>query len=279
MFDELKKKLIAMKNKKIAVIGAGNMGGALMAGWIRSGEIAPENITAVDLIAEVLDQRRRELGVQVAGDAREVVGHQDIVVLGVKPQFWKQTVVGFRDLLHGDQVIISFMAGVRIAALEAELGSLPVIRAMPNVLAQVGAAGSGICAGAHVGEDHLSLALSLFNAVGAAVVVSESQMDAVTGLAGSGPAYVYAVIDALADGGVRSGLSKDMALTLATQTVLGAARMVAESGDHPAILKDQVTSAGGTTIAGLHALEQGGLRAALMDAVLAATERSSVLGE
>ncbi len=279
MFDEVKKKLIAMKNKKIAVIGAGNMGGALMAGWIRSGEIAPENITAVDLIAEVLDQRRRELGVQVAGDAREVVGHQDIVVLGVKPQFWKQTVVGFRDLLHGDQVIISFMAGVRIAALEAELGSLPIIRAMPNVLAQVGAAGSGICAGAHVGEDHLSLALSLFNAVGAAVVVSESQMDAVTGLAGSGPAYVYAVIDALADGGVRSGLSKDMALTLATQTVLGAARMVAESGDHPAILKDQVTSAGGTTIAGLHALEQGGLRAALMDAVLAATERSSVLGE
>lgn len=279
MFDEVKKKLIAMNNKKIAVIGAGNMGGALMAGWIRSGEIAPEDITAVDLIAEVLDQRRRELGVQVAGDAREVVGHQDIVVLGVKPQFWKQTVVGFRDLLHGDQVIISFMAGVRIAALEAELGSLPVIRAMPNVLAQVGAAGSGICAGAHVGEDHLSLALSLFNAVGAAVVVSESQMDAVTGLAGSGPAYVYAVIDALADGGVRSGLSKDMALTLATQTVLGAARMVAESGDHPAILKDQVTSAGGTTIAGLHALEQGGLRAALMDAVLAATERSSVLGE
>ena len=267
-----------MINKKIAVIGAGNMGGALMAGWIRSGEIAPENITAVDLIAEVLDQRKRELGVHVAADAREVVGHQDIVVLGVKPQFWKQTIEGFRDLLRGDQVIISFMAGVRIAALEAELGSLPVIRAMPNVLAQVGAAGSGVCGGAHVGEEQLNLALSLFNAVGAAVVVSESQMDAVTGLAGSGPAYVYAVIDALADGGVRSGLSKDMALTLATQTVLGAARMVAESGEHPAILKDQVTSAGGTTIAGLHALEQGGLRAALMDAVLAATERSSALG-
>ena len=268
-----------MKNKKIAVIGAGNMGGALMAGWIRSGEIAPENITAVDLIAEVLDQRRRELGVQVAGDARDVVGHQDIVVLGVKPQFWKQTVMSFRDLLHGDQVIISFMAGVRIAALEAELGALPVIRVMPNILALVGAAGSGVCAGTHASEDQLGLVLSLFNAVGAAVVVSESQMDAVTGLAGSGPAYVYAVIDALADGGVRSGLSKDMALTLAIQTVLGAARMVAESGEHPAILKDQVTSAGGTTIAGLHALEQGGLRAALMDAVWAATERSSVLGE
>ena len=268
-----------MKNKKIAVIGAGNMGGALMAGWIRSGQIAPENITAVDLIAEVLAQRKRELGVCVATDAREVVGDQDVVALGVKPQSWEQSVMGFRDLLHSDQVIISFMAGVRIAALEAVIGPLPIIRAMPNLLAQVGAAGSGVCAGAHAGGDHLRSALSLFNAVGSAVVVSESQMDAVTGLAGSGPGYVYAIIDALADGGVRSGLSKDVALTLATQTVLGAALVVAESGDHPARLKDRVASAGGTTIAGLHALEQGGMRAALMDAVLAATERSKALGE
>ena len=265
--------------KKIAVIGAGNMGGALMAGWIRSGQVAPENITAIDLVAEVLAQRKREFGVHVAADARGVVGEQDVVVLGVKPQSWQQTVAGFRDLLCEEQVIVSFMAGVRIGALEAELGSLPVIRAMPNILAQVGAAGSGVCAGTHASEDHMHLALDLFNAVGAAVVVSESQMDAVTGLAGSGPGYVYTVIDALADGGVRSGLTKEMALTLATQTVLGAARMVAESGEHPAVLKDRVTSAGGTTIAGLHALEQGGARAALMDAVWAATERSSALGE
>ncbi len=268
-----------MTNEKIAVIGAGNMGGALMTGWIRSGQIAPENITAVDLVAEVLDQRKRELGVRVAADAREVVGQQDIVVLGVKPQSWKQTVAGFRDLLHRDQVIISFMAGVQIAALEAELGALPVIRAMPNLLAQVNAAGSGVCAGTHVGDDHLRLALALFDTVGAGIVVSESQMDAVTGLAGSGPGYVYAIIDALADGGVRSGLSKDMALTLATQTVLGAALMVAETGEHPAILKDRVASAGGTTIAGLHALEQRGMRAALMEAVWAATERSRALGQ
>ena len=268
-----------MKNKKIAVIGAGNMGGALMTGWIRSGQVAGENVMAVDLVPELLEQRKRELGVQVASDARDVVADQDVVVIGVKPQYWKTTVSGFKDLLHKDQVIISFMAGVQIGALEAEIGALPVVRVMPNILAQVGSAGSGVCAGTHADDAHLQLALDLLNAVGAAVVVSETQMDAVTGLAGSGPAYVYAIIDALADGGVRAGLPKDMALTLATQTVLGAAQMVAESGEHPAILKDRVTSAGGTTIAGLHALEQGGLRAALMDAVLAAAQRSEALGK
>ena len=278
MFNNNRKRM-AMKNKKIAVIGAGNMGGALMAGWIRSKQIAPENITAVDLIADLVAQRKRELGVCIATDAREVIEHQDIVALGIKPQAWEQSVSGFRDLLRADQLIISFMAGVRIAALEAALGPLPIIRAMPNLLAQICAAGSGLCAGTHAGDDHLRLALALFNAVGTAVVVTEAQMDAITGLAGSGPGYVYAIIDALADGGVRSGLSKDMALALATQTVLGAALMVVESGDHPALLKDRVTSPGGTTIAGLHALERGGMRAALMDAVLAATERSKALGE
>ncbi|MDP6039339.1 MAG: pyrroline-5-carboxylate reductase [Candidatus Latescibacteria bacterium] len=268
-----------MKNKKIAVIGAGNMGGALMTGWMRSGQIAAENITAVDLVPELLEQRKSELGIQVASDARDVVADQDVVVMGVKPQYWKATVSNFKDLLHKDQLVISFMAGVQIGALEAEMGALPVVRVMPNILAQVSAAGSGVCAGTHADEGHLQLVLDLLNTVGAAVVVSEIQMDAVTGLAGSGPAYVYAIIDALADGGVRAGLPKDMALTLATQTVLGAARMVAESGEHPAVLKDRVTSAGGTTIAGLHALEKGGLRAALMDAVLAATERSEALGK
>jgi len=268
-----------MKNKKIAVIGAGNMGGALMTGWIRSGEISPDQITAVDVVPELLAQRKDELGIHAASDVREIITLQDVVVLGVKPQYWQQTVVGFQDLLHSDQLVISFMAGVQIGALEEKLGSLPVVRVMPNILALVGAAGSGVCAGSSASEDHLQLALSLFNAVGTAVVVAEAQMDAVTGLAGSGPAYVYAVIDALADGGVRAGLPKDMALVLATQTVLGAAQMVLESGEHPAVLKDRVTSAGGTTIAGLHALEQGCLRAALMDAVVAATDRSESLGK
>ena len=268
-----------MKNKKITVIGVGNMGGALMTGWIRSGKITPDQITAVDVVPELLAQRKSELGIHTASDAREVIAQQDVVALGVKPQYWKSTVAGFRDLLHKDQLVISFMAGVQIEALEAELGAVSVVRVMPNILAQVGAAGCGVCAGTQVDENHLALALSLFNAVGAADVVSEAQMDSVTGLAVSGPDYVYAIIDALADGGVRCGLPKDMALRFAAQTVLGAARMVTESGEHPAVLKDQVTSPGGTTIAGLHALEQGGLRAALMDAVLAATERSEALGK
>lgn len=267
-----------MNKLKIAVIGAGNMGGALMAGWMRSGCIAPDCITAIDTVPELLEKRKKELGIQVCADVRQVVAGQDVVVLVLKPQVWKEVVAGFVDLLHPGQVVVSMMAGVRVSAMEAVLGPLPVVRVMPNILAQVGAAGLGVCVGSHVTPQQAQQVMDLLNAVGVAVPVSEAQMDAVTGLAGSGPAYVYAIIDALADGGVRAGLGKDVALKLAVQTVLGAARMVAESGEHPAVLKDRVTSPGGTTIAGLHALEQGGFRAALMDAVLAATRRSEELG-
>lgn len=264
---------------KIGVVGAGNMGGALMAGWIRSGHISPTAITAIDIVADLLAQRKEALGVQIATDVRSVIAEQDVIFLGVKPQYWRETVEGFKDLLHDGQLIVSFMAGVRIDALEAVLGDVPVIRMMPNILAQIGACGAGVCAGKQVSKDQLEVVLNLLNCVGTAVVVSESQMDAVTGVAGSGPAYVYAMIDALADGGVRVGLTKDDALKLAVQTVLGAAQMVQESGLHPAILKDRVTSAGGTTIAGLHALERSGVRAGLMDAVEAAARRSEELGK
>ena len=268
-----------IKNVNIAVIGAGNMGGALMTGWMRSGQIAPEQITAVDVVADLLAQRQTELGVRTSTDALSVIETQDVIFLGVKPQYWLTTVASFKAQLRPEQLVVSFMAGVRIEALEVELGTVPVIRMMPNILAQIGACGAGICAGKYASQDHLSLVLALLNLVGTAIVVNETQMDAVTGLAGSGPAYVYAMIDALADGGVRVGLPKDDALKLAVQTVLGAAQMVQESGLHPAVLKDRVTSAGGTTIAGLHALERGGVRAGLMDAVEAATRRSEELGK
>jgi pyrroline-5-carboxylate reductase len=270
---------VGIDNIKIAVIGAGNMGGALMTGWVRSGKIVPEQITAVDVVADLLTQRQQDLGVRISTEAQPVVAEQDVIFLGVKPQYWRATVAGFKDKLHKEQLVVSFMAGVRVQALEAELGDLPVVRMMPNILAQIGACGAGICTGEHATQPHLALVLELLNLVGTAVVVSEAQMDAVTGLAGSGPAYVYTMIDALADGGVRMGLPKEDALKLAAQTVLGAAQMVIESGLHPAVLKDRVTSAGGTTIAGLHALERGGLRAALMDAVEAATRRSEDLGK
>ena len=262
----------------LAVIGAGNMGGALMAGLMRSGCMTPDQITAVDPAADLLDVRRAELGIQVTSDARTGVVGRDVVVLAVKPQVWADVVSSFQDVLKPGQLLVSIMAGVRIDALERVLDGMPVVRVMPNILAQVGAGGAGICPGTHAKEEHLDAAMSLLNAVGTAIVVREDQMDAVTGLAGSGPAYVYTMIDALADGGVRMGLTKDAALSLAVQTVLGAARMVAESGDHPAVLKDRVASPGGTTIAGLHALERGGLRAILMEAVEAATLRSVELG-
>ena len=156
---------------------------------------------------------------------------------------------------------------------------MPVVRVMPQMLVRVGAAASGVCAGQHVTEAQIELVRALFDEVGSTVVVSETQMDAVTGLSGSGPAYVYTVIEALAAGGVLMGLSREDALQLAAQTVLGAARMVIESGQHPAILKDQITSPGGTTIAGLHKLEEKGLRDALISAVQAATQRSVELGK
>lgn len=269
---------MAIENLKIAVIGAGNMGGALMTGWVRSGKVSPKQITAVDVVADLLTKRKEDLGVFTSTDARSVVADQDVIFLGVKPQYWQSTVASFKDVLSSEQLIVSFMAGIGIGALEAELDGLPVVRMMPNILAQIGACGAGLCGGAHATAHHLDVVVSLLNLVGSAVVVTEGQMDAVTGLAGSGPAYVYTMIDALADGGVRVGLSKDDALKLAVQTVLGAAQMVQESGEHPAILKDRVTSAGGTTIAGLHALEKGGMRAAFMDAVEQATRRSQELG-
>ncbi len=268
-----------IKNVNIAVIGAGNMGGALMTGWVRSGQIVPEHITAVDVVADLLAQRQTELGVRTSTDALAVIEAQDVIFLGVKPQYWVSTVASLKARLRPEQLVVSFMAGVRIEALEAELGNVPVVRMMPNILAQIGACGAGVCAGKHASQEQLSLVLDLLNLVGTAIVVHEKQMDAVTGLAGSGPAYVYAMIDALADGGVRVGLPKEDALKLAVQTVLGAAQMVQESGLHPAVLKDRVTSAGGTTIAGLHALERGGVRAGLMDAVEAATRRSEELGK
>ncbi len=268
-----------MNGKKIAVIGAGNMGGALITGLVRSGEVNPEQITAVDLVESILEQHRVNLQVKISRDARGVVGDQDIVILGIKPQGWQPVAEGLKESLTSSQVIVSIMAGVQIASLEQVLGrDIPVVRVMPNLLAQVRSAGAAMCPGTCATETHLSVVREMLALVGDPIVVEESQMDAVTGLSGSGPAYVYSIIDALADGGVNVGLSKDAALKLATQTVLGAAKMVLESGEHPAVLKDRVTSAGGTTIAGLHTLEKGGFRATLMAAVEAATIRSSELG-
>ena len=267
-----------VENCKIGVLGAGNMGGALVAGLVRAGRIPPEHITAVDKFEPVL-QPLRQLGVHTDVELSAAVRDMDVVVIGLKPQDGVPLLGELASLLSSDQVLVSIMAGVDTAQLEEQLnGPCPVVRVMPQTLARLGGAASGACPGRHATQKHLDLVRAIFDQVGSTVVVKESQMDAVTGLSGSGPAYVYTVIEALTDGGVRVGLPRDVARTLAAQTVLGAAAMVLESGLHPAELRDQVTSPGGTTIAGLHALEDKGLRAALMDAVRAAAERSAELG-
>jgi pyrroline-5-carboxylate reductase len=264
---------------KIGLIGAGNMGGALVLGLVAAGRVAATHIAATDLFDRVL-QPLAELGVQTGGEIALAVRGRDVVILAIKPQMAASVLQEIAPILGGDQVLVSIMAGVGTASIEAQVGgAVPVVRVMPQMLAKVGAAASGICAGQHVTEAQIELVRALFEQVGSTVVVPESQMDAVTGLSGSGPAYVYTVIEALADGGVRMGLSRDNALQLAAQTVLGAARMVLESGLHPAVLKDQITSPGGTTIAGLHKLEEKGLRDALISAVQAATQRAVELGK
>ena len=265
--------------RKIAVIGAGNMGGAFITGMVRSGKIPPESITVVDLDAAVLSNHQALLGVRTCQQASQIVADQEVIVLALKPQIWQFALEEFKDKIHSGHLVVSMMAGVRLAAIEQALNiGCPVIRVMPNILAQVQASGSAMCAGTHAGEEHLQVARLLLETIGVAVTVREDQMDAVTGLSGSGPAYVYAMIDALADGGVKVGLSKEVALKLAVQTVLGAAKVVLESETHPAVLKDRVTSPGGTTIAGLHAMECSGFRAALMNGVEAAARRSEELG-
>ncbi len=254
------------------------MGGALIRGLVRAGGVPPEHIIAVDKFEPLLEPLR-QLGVHTDVELAAAVRDRDVVILGLKPQDGISLLGELASLLSGDQVLVSIMAGVTTAQLEAQLqGPCPVVRVMPQTLARLGSAASGACPGRHAEQAHLDLVRAIFDQVGNTVVVKESQMDAVTGLSGSGPAYVYTVIEALTDGGVSVGLPRDVARTLAAQTVMGAAAMVLDSGLHPAELKDQVTSPGGTTIAGLHVLEDKGLRAALMGAVQAATQRSAELG-
>ncbi|MCA9529028.1 MAG: pyrroline-5-carboxylate reductase [Myxococcales bacterium] len=263
----------------IAFMGAGNMAGALIEGLIRAGVASPGDIVA----SEPRDERRAELeaahGIRTSADNVEAVAGADVVVLSVKPQIIDDVLADLSEALTPDALVISIAAGVPLARLEAGLPpETRVIRTMPNTPALVGAGATALAGGTHATGDDLALARKLFDAVGITFVVGEGLIDAVSGLSGSGPAFVYLFIEALSDGGVEMGLPRATALALAAQTVRGAGAMALAPGAHPAQLKDQVTSPGGTTIAGVHALERGGLRAAVMDAVKAATERSRELG-
>jgi pyrroline-5-carboxylate reductase len=218
-------------------------------------------------------------GVRGGGNA-DVARESDVVVLCVKPQILDQVLRGISPDLSRDKLIVSIAAGVPIAAIERRLHPpMRVVRAMPNTPATVGAGATALALGEHATDADLATARTIFDSVGLTVVLEESQLDAVTGLSGSGPAYLFLIIEALADAGVKVGLSRRASLQLAAQTVLGSAKLLIESGQHPGMLKDGVTSPGGTAIAGLHTLEAGGLRNVLMNAVEAATRRSRELGE
>lgn len=264
--------------KNIAIIGAGQMAEAMLAGLQASQVTDPGLLFATDTSAERRDLVKRRFGIRVGSDNREAASWADVSLLAVKPQSLETVLQEMAPVLVG-KLVISIAAGVSVGRLARLVPSeVRIIRVMPNAPALVREGMSALALGPGVTEEDVRFARSLFEAVGRVLVVEERLMDVVTGLSGSGPAYVFMVIEAMADGGVKMGLPRAVAELLAAQTVLGAARMLLETGEHPARLKDRVASPGGTTIAGLHQLEQGGLRATLMAAVEAATKKSEELG-
>ncbi|UCE56612.1 MAG: pyrroline-5-carboxylate reductase [Desulfobacterales bacterium] len=270
-----------LNDKKIGIIGTGNMGEALISGLIVSGSSEPQNIICTDVRENKLEEIKKEYGVRTTADNLEAVAKSDIIVYAVKPQIIATVLKETAKKLDMSKLVISIAAGVPMAAIESCLNKdLRLIRVMPNIAASVKEAASAIAAGAHATQEDIDLAMAIFNSVGRSIFLKENYlMDAITGLSGSGPAYIFLIVDALADAGVKMGLSREDALFLSTQTVLGAAKLLMETQEHPGKLKDKVTSPGGTAIAGLATLEEGGLRTTLIHAVEAATNRSKELGE
>jgi pyrroline-5-carboxylate reductase len=268
-----------LTDKRIAIIGVGNMGLALMRGLIDSTAVPPDHITVHNRRSERTQALVEEYGVRAAESNSACVAGADIVLIAVKPQIFDKVLPEIRSSMP-DAFVLSVAAGITCAHIEAQLGpGTRVIRAMPNTPALIKQGAAAICAGAHATEADLDVAKAIMQEVCEVFVVDETHMDAVTGLSGSGPAYLMLIIEAFSDAGVRVGLSREIAQALAVQTIRGSAGLIQETKEHPGRLKDQVTSPGGTAIAGLHALEAGGLRTTIMNAVEAATKRARELGE
>lgn len=264
---------------RFAFIGGGNMAEALIKGLLSGLSVDSGRITATDVIPERRSYLEATYGVATSADNPQVVRDSDVVLLAVKPQVMGKVLEGIAPAMTPDKLVISIAAGITLQALEEALGAdNRVVRVMPNTPALVLSGAAGISPGRAATPQDVTLVEQIFGAVGRAMVVSDDMMDAVTGLSGSGPAFVFAFIEGLSDGGVLMGLSRQVSTVLAAQTVLGAAKMVLETGKHPGELKDMVTSPAGTTIAGMHALENGGLRGVMMETVRRATERSAALG-
>lgn len=264
----------------IGFLGAGKMATALAKGFIRAGLVTPKEVIASDINEAAGAAFAKQTGAKTTAANAEVAKFGSVLILAVKPDQVAGALAEIRDGLTEKQLVVSIAAGVTLAKLEAGLGSgARVIRVMPNTPALVGSSATAFALGKAATVADAEIATKLFSAVGVAFQVKESLLDAVTGLSGSGPAYVYLFIEALSDGGVAAGLPRDIATKLAAQTVLGAAQMVLETGQHPGALKDMVTSPGGTTIEGLHELEKGKLRGTVMSAVRAAADKSKKLGQ
>lgn len=265
--------------KRIALVGSGSMAEALIRGLLRGGEWTGTEIAASGPREERAADLRDRFGIEAGTDNRATVGGAGIVVLSVKPQILSPVLDEIADAIAPDALVISIAAGVPISAIESRLrGGTRVVRAMPNTPALVDAGATAVAKGAHATPEDIENATKIFDAVGMTVTLDESLLDAVTGLSGSGPAYIFLILEALSDGGVKVGLSRRMSQLLAAQTVFGSAKLLMETNEHPGLLKDMVTSPGGTAITGLHTLEQGGVRTTLIDAVEAATRRSRELG-
>jgi len=268
-----------MTTPALSFLGAGNMAEALIRGLLRGKVFEPGDVLASGPREERMRELAAAYGIRTTADNREAARGR-IVVLSVKPQILSKVLDEVADAIDPDALVISIAAGVPVAAIQARLaGGTRVVRAMPNTPALVDAAATAIAGGEHARPSDLDDARRIFDAVGITVVLDESQLDAVTGLSGSGPAYVFLILEALSDAGVKVGLSRRNAQLLAAQTLLGSAKLLLETNEHPGKLKDMVTSPGGTAITGLHTLENGGLRTTLMNAVEAATKRSRELGE
>lgn len=267
-----------LDKNKIGFIGGGAIAEALIAGLIRAGLVAANQIQVSDISEERKVYLQGEFSINTTSDNSVLIGEADVIVLAVKPFVLGEVLNAVGGQINARHTVISVAAGISTAYIEKHLvGKVPVVRTVPNTPALVGAGATAVCCGRWALDKHRDLALSLFGSVGRAVSVPERLMDAVTGLSGSGPAYMYVIAEALADAGVRMGVPRDIALALSAQTMLGAAQMILETGRHPGELKDMVTTPGGTTIEGLFALEEGGLRAVLGRVVENASRRSRQL--
>ena len=263
---------------KIGIIGLGNMGGAILGGIVSKGIVEKENVTGFDLSDALKAKAKDSYGINIAADNKEVLANSDVVILAVKPQHMGDMLSGIRDAWNKNTLVISIAAGKTVEWLESNIGAdMKIVRCMPNTPALIGEGCTGVCVNKNVSEEEKKTALSILCACGKAIEVTESQMDAVVGISGSAPAYVFMFIEAMADAGVAAGLTRDKAYEFAASAVKGSAALMLETGKHPGELKDMVCSPAGTTIEAVRALEEGGFRGIVMDAVTACIDKSKSL--